>query len=52
MPKSVLLKVIAPITDIINVGEDVEQNALALTLSASLKSPLVFRSETIFAPIG
>ena len=35
-----------------NIGEEVEQSALALTLSLSEISPFSFKSQTIFAPTG
>ena len=35
-----------------NIGEEVEQNALAFCPSLLVMSPLFFRSATVFAPTG
>ena len=51
-PKSVLLNIKDPTLDIKNIGEEVEQNAHALTLSLCDKAPQFLRSQTTFAPIG
>ena len=51
-PSLMLLNIKPPTLPIKNIGEEVEQSALALTLSLSEITPFSFRSETIFAPTG
>ena len=51
-PSLKLLSINPPTLAIKNIGEDVEQSALALMLSLSEIKPFSFRSQTIFAPTG
>ena len=51
-PSLMLLNIKPPTLPIKNIGEEVEQSALALTLSLSEITPFSFRSQTIFAPTG
>ena len=44
--------IIQPTLPNINMGEEVEQKALALIASISEISPFSFKSATVFAPVG
>ena len=51
-PNFALENIMLPTEEIKNIGDDDEQNALALTASASPIKFFSFKSATVFAPTG